>query len=123
MRPYADNILNISDGVILQIVVVVTALPLFEYFDTFDSSLAVGVAFVLVILPLAQFVVMKMFTSKQTVKKIIKNALKYFDLQDGTHKDGPNSGVANDTTTNHVDLIIDDAMRRNATICEMYVSS
>ena len=71
VRPYSDNILNISDGAILHLMVLVSVLPLFEYFDTFDSSFAVGIAFVLVILPLVQFVVMMIFISKPRMKEII----------------------------------------------------
>ena len=75
VRPYVDNILNISDGAILQLSVLVTALPLF---DTFDSSLIVGIAFILVTLPLVQFVGIKILTNKHTLIQIIKKIIKYF---------------------------------------------
>ena len=111
MRPYVDNILNISDGAILQLSVLVTALPLF---DTFDSSLIVGIAFILVTLPLVQFVGIKILTNKHTLIQIIKKIIKYF--QD---KHVPANDVANDAPSNNVDLVIDDNMRKNATVCEM----
>ena len=114
VRPYADNILNMSDGAILQLMVLVTVLPLFEYFETFDSSLVIGIAFILVLVPMVQFVVMKVYTTKQTLIKIIRNIIKYF--QD---KDVPVENEANDVPSGHVDLVIDDNMRKNATICEM----
>ena len=118
VRPYSDNILNISDGAILQLMVLVSALPLFEYFDTFDSSFAVGMAFVLVILPLVQFVVMLIFVSKQKIKETIKNTINRFTFQFKSHTDEPDN-INNNTTSNDFDLVIDDSMRRNATICEM----
>ena len=118
VRPYSDNILNISDGAILQLMVLVSALPLFEYFDTFDSSFAVGMAFVLVILPLVQFVVMLIFVSKQKIKETIKNTINRFSFQFKSHTDEPDN-INNNTTSNDFDLVIDDSMRRNATICEM----
>ena len=120
VRPYADNILNVCDGVILHLMILVTALPLIKDFDTFDSSYVVGMAFVLVILPFVLFVAMKVFTSKQSLKKITKNIIKHFSFQ--VHEDvSVSSGV--NTPSNDVNLIIDNNMRRNATICEMYVFS
>ena len=113
VRPYADNILNMSDGAILHLMVLVTALPLFEYFDTLDFSLIVGISFVLVILPLVQFGVMKVHTNKQIFMQIIKNIINYFQDEDVP------VDVAKDAPGNHVDLVIDDNMRQNATICEM----
>ena len=119
VRPYADNILNMCDGAILHLMILITALPVIEHFDMFDSSFVAGIAFVLVILPLVLFVVMKIFTSKQTLKKIANNIIKRFSFQ--AHEDVAVSTVISNTPNNDVDLIIDDNMRRNATICEMYV--
>ena len=108
IRPYNDNTLNIFDGAILLIVVLVTALPLFE---TFDSGLVKGTSFVLVILPLIQFVMMKIHANNQTFIKVMKNAIKYF--QD---KDVPDNNAAKNAANNDIDLVIDDSKRRNATI-------
>ena len=120
VRPYSDNILNMSDGVILHLMTLVTVLPLFEYYDTFNSSVLIGIAFVLVILPLVYFVVIKTFTSKQTLKEIIKNIITYCYK---TQESEPNNVIANNTAASYnFDLIIDDNMRRNTTVCEMYVS-
>ena len=118
VRPYADNNLNMSDGAILQLLILVTVLPLFEYFDTFDSSLVVGIAFVLVILPLVQFIVMKVFTSKQTLKVITKKTINQFSSPNFTLQNLRVNDAVNNKS-NFVDLIIDDNMRKNAVICEM----
>ena len=107
MRPYADNILNIFDRAILQLIVLVTALPLIE---SFDSRLVIGISFVLVILPLVQFFMMKIYISKQTLLKIIKAVIKYFQDKDVPDND------ANHEENYCVDQVIDDSMRRNATI-------
>ena len=108
MRPYDDNTLNIFDGAVLLLVVLITALPLFE---TFDSGLVKGTSFVLVILPLIQFVMMKIHANNQTFIKVMKNAIKYF--QD---KDVPDNNAAKNAANNDIDLVIDDSKRRNATI-------
>ena len=113
LRPYADDVLNMFDGVTLQLMVLVTVLPLFEYFDT----LVVGTAFVLVILPLLHFIVVKAFTSKQALKVITKKIIAQFSFQNkAVHKDVQ---VVNNPSTDSVDRIIDDSVRINAIICYM----
>ena len=78
VKPYSVSILNTCDGTIQQLMVLVSALPLFEYFGTFDSSFEMGITFVLVILPLVQLVIMNIYTSKQIIKENIKNLISYF---------------------------------------------
>ena len=116
VRPYADNILNMFDGAVLQLLILVTVLPLFEYFDTFDSYLVIGIASILVILPLVQLIVMKVFTSKQTLKDITKRTIKQLPSQNLAQGNAPVNDVV---CTNFVNLSIDDDMRRNAIVCEM----
>ena len=120
VEPYADNILNMFDGAILHLMVLVTALPLFEYFDMFDSSFVLGIAFLLVILPLVLFVVMKSFASKHTLKEIAKNIIKRLSFQNKVHEDEPVTAVVNNPSLeNSFDSVVDDNMRRNTTIIEM----
>ena len=115
VEPYANDILNKFDGAILHLMVLVTALPLFEYFDTFDSGFVVGIAFVLVILPLILFVVMKAFASKHTLREISKNAIKHCSFQSKVHKNEPATVASKPSLTNGFDLIVDDNMRRGCT--------
>ena len=102
---------------ILQLMVLVTLLPLFDHVDTFDSGLVVGTAFVLVILPLIYFTVVKAFTSKQALKANAKKIIAKFSFQNkSVHED---VNVANNLSTDFVNLTIDDSMRENAIICYM----
>ena len=117
LRPYVDDVLNKFDGVTLQLMVLVTVLPLFEYFDTFDSSIIVGTAFVLVILPLLHFVAVKIFTCKQALKMITKKFIAQLSFQNKAAHE--NVQVVNKLSTDFVDLTIDDSVRRNAIICYM----
>ena len=119
VRPYVDNVLNMCDGVILQLLILVTALPLFEYFDAFDSTLVVGIAFILVILPSVQFIVMNIFTSKQILKVITKKTIRYLSSQNFPNADVSINSVISSPSTTFTNLTIDDNMRRNAIICEM----
>ena len=125
VRPYANNILNMFDGAILQLMVLVTALPLFQYFDAYDSSLVIAVAFVFVVLPLVQFIALNVFIYRGTIKEITKGIIKRFSSQDKPCKDEPNKVIANSSATNDFNSIIDDYSRRSTsiTICKMYVST
>ena len=117
VRPYADDVLNVCDGAVLQLMVLVTVLPLFEYFDSFDSNLVVGAAFVLIILPIVQFTVMKVFISKQTIKVITKKTIKRLSIDTkATHEDVTVSDVADRV---FVELNDDDNTRRNTATCNM----
>ena len=120
VRPYADDVLNMFDGAILQLMVLVTVLPLFEYFDSFDSNLVVAAAFVLIILPLVQFTVMKVFISKQTIKVITKKTIKRLSIDNrARHEDVPDSDVAGRVSPNFVKVITDDNSRGHTTSYDM----
>ena len=66
VKPYNNEILNKFDGVILQLIIFITALPLT---DSFDSPLVILVAFVLVVFPLLHFIVITLFLHKADLKK------------------------------------------------------
>ena len=117
VRPYADDVLNMFDGVILQLIVLVTMLPLFDFLDTFDSSLVLGTAFVLVISPLVYFTVVKAFTSKQAFKVIIKKIIAKFSFRNKAVDEDVH--VSNKLSADFVDLTIDDSVRKNVTIFAM----
>ena len=120
VRPYVDDVLNMFDGAILQLMVLVTVLPLFEYFDSFDSNLVVAAAFILIILPLVQFTVMKVFISKQTIKVITKKTIKRLSIDNrATHQDVPDSDVADRVSPNFVTVNTDDNTRGHTTSYDM----
>ena len=41
LRPYSNSLLNVLDGIILHLLVLVSVLPLVEFFNSFDSNLVV----------------------------------------------------------------------------------
>ena len=93
----------------MQIIILITALPLFD--DNFDSPLVIAIAFVLVFLPLIIFIAMTLYLHKDDLKKFVK----YFTFK-------VKSRTSNDATNYEIpmrefDHIIDDSMRQNATIC------
>ena len=67
VRPYASNTLNIFDGFLLQIMILVSMAPLV---DIYDENLFLSLAFISITLPLIVFVVMELFIHRKVIKKI-----------------------------------------------------
>ena len=114
VKPYSSEILNKFDGVVLQLIIFITALPLS---DSLDSPLIIMVTFVLVFFPLLHFIAITLFLHKDDLKMII-TCLTHFKFE---NKSSSNTEVENKhaTTTKEFYLIIDDSMRKNATVCDM----
>ena len=114
LRPYNNSILNIWDGIILQLLIFITALPLL---DDFDSPMIIAMSFISMILPLILFFAMALFLHKNDLKKVV--------LRCTFKRKSPsisNNGNSNETPMKEFDNIIDDSVRVNATVCDMYVS-
>ena len=66
-RPYNNEIINRLDGVILQIMIFITALPLFDDLDS--PSVITIISFVLLFLPLLIIIVMTLYLHKDDLQK------------------------------------------------------
>ena len=108
LRPYSSTILNMFDGLILQLLIVVSMIPLI---DSFDPDLLLTFTIILVTLPLVAFVMMEIYLYKSKIKKITE--LFVPPKQDNTNDNDEIPMI------NYVDTVIDDTSRRNAYICEM----
>ena len=64
LKPYSSSLLNDFDGTILHILALVSALPLVEFFNNFDTSLLAGITYILVMLPLFLFITMSIMINK-----------------------------------------------------------
>jgi len=108
LRPYGSNTLNVFDGLMLQMMIVVSMVPLI---DTYDPDLLLSFVFVLVILPLILLLLMEINLYKNAIKKITK------------YCSPSKPEITNDNyevlKRDFVDSVIDDSSRVNATICEM----
>ena len=108
LRPYQSNILNMFDGFVLQLMIVVSMVPLI---DSYDHDLLVVFMSVLVVLPLMAFLIIEVYLYKSKIKKIT------------TYCVPPKSDTTNDNNEvpmrDFVDSVIDDSRRVNATVCEM----
>ena len=70
IKPYVSNILNIFDGFVLQIMILVSLVPLI---DSYDQNLLLSIAVILIALPLIAFAVMELFIHKNGIKEISGN--------------------------------------------------
>ena len=113
VKPYSSEILNKFDSIILHLVIFIAALPLL---DDFDSPLVIIITFVLVILPLLNFIAMTLFLHKNDLIKIPR----YFTvIKDGTSSD--HNANNNETPVTEYQFTVDDHVRQNVnvTICDM----
>jgi len=108
LRPYGSNILNVFDGFVMHMMIVVSMVPLI---DSYDPDLLLSFMFVLVILPLLPFLLMEIYLYKKAIRKITN----YCSL--------PKPDTTNENNEvpigEFVESVIDDSNRVNATICEM----
>ena len=129
LKPYHNDSLNRFDGTILQLLVLVSVLPLVEFFDTFNSDLIVGIAFALIVLPSVIFFIMALVTNKEKINKLFKFCyFKCLQLRKRSsynevslNETGESSNATEDPSNQNefATLIIDDSMRRNAIICDV----
>ena len=104
VKPYNNKILNKIDGIFLQMIVFIAALPLL---DNFDSPVVISTTFILVMLPLIIFIALILYLHKDDLKKI----LTHFTFR----SQAPNNN-SNDVPMQEFDHIIDDDARNNATV-------
>ena len=128
-RPYHNDSLNKFDGTILLLLILVSVLPLVEFFDTFNSNLIVGIAFVLIVLPSVIFIIMALVTNKDKINKLFKtcyfNCLQlrmriiYNEISLNETEESSNEAEDPSNQNQFTTLVIDDSMRRNAIICDV----
>ena len=67
MKPYQSNILNIFNGFVLQLIILVSMTPLI---DSVAQDLLPSITFILILLPLIAFPVMELYIHKHSIKKM-----------------------------------------------------
>ena len=107
VKPYNATVLNILDGILLLFLVLTTVLLLTE-FD--ESSTAIPVTLLLLILPLIIVGAVYLLACKGNIKGIFA---KLFNRVDDHKFDSTEMAARN------FDVIVDESMRQNATICTM----
>ena len=110
VKPYNKEILNELDGIILHLIIFVAALT---FLDDIDSPSVMTTVYALVLLPLLIFFGITLFLHKHDLKKIITH-FKFKHRSPNSSNDVNNN---NEVPMREFDLIVDDSMRNNATIC------
>ena len=107
-KPYNSKSLNIFDAVLLLLLVLTTVLLLIDFTE---SNLAIQVTLFLLILPLMIVGAMCLLAYRVTIKSVVMNLFnKVYDDDSNNNHEVP---------TRNFDIIVDDSMRRNATVCGM----
>jgi len=113
VKPYISAINNIFDAIILQLIVIISNLSIFEFTENYEESFIVVTAYLLVILPLASFVSIKLWINRKSIQNEVKllkqkcvcryNFLSTNDTEELIEID-------------QVGMIVDDSTRRNVTV-------
>jgi len=111
LKPYDHKILNIFDGLILQLVILAILIPLA---DNASRQLSTATIIVVIILPLIFFAALELIVHKETIKTITGKIATYIKTESvATTSDN------DEVPMGDIGIVIDNNMRRNATICEM----
>ena len=112
-KPYTDIYLNSFDGDILYLTILISFLPLVEFFDSYNTNLVIGTAYVLVLLPLVGLITTKIIIHR----KIVKKMKDYFRRckQPRNYNEIPLDEDQEHLLTED-DVTMDDNMRNNANV-------
>ena len=108
VKPYANNVLNVFDGVVLHLMIfAVSAL------DPYCNSVTLTVCTIL-IMPMILFCIMELYVYRKEIKKLVM-AVVYKSRSNTHNMDKTDSHI------NSFDLVIGDTIRmsRGTTVCEM----
>ena len=115
VRPYASTIHNIFDGIILQLIVIISILPIVELVEIF----ALVLVYLLIILPLASFIIIGLWINKSKIHNVFKYWIKKCLYEHNVIIPSENVEETNDNEIDEIGIIVDDNMRRNAIIVDV----
>ena len=117
MKPYNSEILNKFDGIILQLIVFITALTLFS--DDFNSRLAISLAYIFIFFPLLSFIAMALFLRKDHFRKLITHFLFKDRSLSNINNVNNNDASSDPIPMRELDNSIDDIVRVNVAVCDL----
>ena len=130
VRPYVNTVYNMFDGVILQLIVIVSVLPIVEFVNSYNETLVMVTACLLVIAPFAGFITINLWIEREKVQNAIKkiknvvktisNVIKHCSMKcssDHVYSALPSNDA--DEPTSDFGITVDDNTRRNATVVTM----
>jgi len=110
ITPYSSSLLNVFDGLILQLMIVVPMLPLV---DSFNHDLLLSFTFIVILLPIGAFLIMEIYYYKRKIKDVAKNFIPTKPETTNVNNEIVMRGL------NFVESVIDDDSRKNTYCCEM----
>ena len=120
LKPYANSLLNDFDGAILQVLILISALPFVEFFDDSDATLLRGVTFIIVMLPLLIFITMSLMINKERIKKLPAYCYtKCSQIHLRNYNQIPLEEMEGLADEEEYVNVIDDNRRINATVCDV----
>ena len=116
VRPYISTIHNIFDGIILQLIVIISVLPIVEFIDNYDKTLVMAMAYALLLLPVASFITINMLINKNKIHGLIKHL--YIKCSSNYVYAALSTDDTDDTDElrNEVTITVDKNTRINATV-------
>ena len=115
VRPYVDTVHNIFDGIILQLIVIISVLPIIEFTGSYNKTFVAVVGYAFVILPLASFLTIKLWFKRNRIQNTIKSVIIMYK-----HKYNAVRTVDDDVEIPSInEITVDNSVRRNVTVVDM----
>ena len=120
LKPYSNSLLNDFDGTILLFLVLISALPLVDFYN-FGTNLLVKITFIVVVLPLLIFITMSLMINKDKIKKLPGYCYtKCTQLRLKRYREIPLNEPGESPNLGYVSVIDNSRRSRvNATICDV----
>ena len=116
VRPYNSTFHNIFDGIILQLIVIICGLSVFQFVNNYDETFVLVTTYLFIILPFTSFIALKLFLNINTIQNAIKDwGKKHFQKYTAV----PTNDVEELIEVNETGIDIDDNMRKNAIIVDV----
>ena len=116
VRPYVSTIHNVFDGMVLQLIVVISVLPIVGFVDNYNETLVVVISYFLTIWPLAGCITIKLWINKKNIQDTVKYLSKKWSDQYNVIPTNDTEEVAQ---VDEVGIVVDDNMRRNAIVVDV----
>jgi len=115
VKPYANEVYNIFDGAVLHLIVLLSVLPIVQFIDSYNEVFALIVAYLLIILPLASFITIKLWIN---INKM-QNTFKYWIEKCSHAYNGMHIHTVDNLINDEMNEVSIDDVRRNATIVDV----
>ena len=111
-RPYASTFLNVFDGITLQLIVIISALPLVEYAGNYNETLVLLITYLLVMWPLASYIAIKLWIYRGNIRNTIKHLIKKCSNK-YQYNPVPTDDDNEPNEMNEFNIVVDDNTRRS----------